>query len=252
MLHVASPDADTQGLPFFVPCTPPTIFFLYACVFFFWYQGDLVTRFSTDAFIILKWFSYFQSSPISIFFFAFAFTTINIVGVRCLRRRANGRQKGHESKNLGSHLLGTHLLGHPKQNGEWRPNMKCHHGLCLIYAMNALSISYWGLESHSMEWPQLERANKIKILWTPRPVTEAFYGSGFSAEVEKEESFNGKRTFLQAKGWQKEEDSPSLQAMNVQPIHPKLSLTSREAQQSSKTQLLIIPTVLQSWSALKR
>lgn len=33
MLHVASPDADTQGLPFFVPCTPPTSFFV--CVFFF-------------------------------------------------------------------------------------------------------------------------------------------------------------------------------------------------------------------------
>lgn len=32
MLHVALPDADTQGLPFFVPCTPPTSFFVW---FFF-------------------------------------------------------------------------------------------------------------------------------------------------------------------------------------------------------------------------
>lgn len=32
------------------------------------------------------------------------------MGVRCLHKRAEGRQKGHESKNLGSHLLGTHLL----------------------------------------------------------------------------------------------------------------------------------------------
>lgn len=92
---------------------PPV--FLCVC-FFFWYQGDLVTRFSTDAFITLKWVSYFQSSPSSIFF-AFALTTRSIVGVRCLCKRAKGRQKGHESKNLGSHLLGTHLLGHPKQNG---------------------------------------------------------------------------------------------------------------------------------------
>lgn len=35
MLHVASPDADTQGLPFFVPCTPPTSFVcVCVCVFF--------------------------------------------------------------------------------------------------------------------------------------------------------------------------------------------------------------------------
>lgn len=40
----------------------------------------------------------------------------------------------------------------------------------------------------------------------PGPVTEAFYGSGFSAEIEKEEeNFNGKGTFPQAKEWQKEE-----------------------------------------------
>lgn len=39
----------------------------------------------------------------------------------------------------------------------------------------------------------------------PGPVTEAFYGSGFSAEIEKEDNFNGKGTFPQAKEWQKEE-----------------------------------------------
>lgn len=122
MLHVASPDADTQGLPFFVPCTPPTSCCFFVCVFFFWYQGDLVTRFSTDAFITLKRVSYFQSSPSSIFF-AFALTR-SIMGVRCLCKRAKGRQKGHESQNLGSHLLGTQLLAHPKQNGGWWPNMK--------------------------------------------------------------------------------------------------------------------------------
>lgn len=81
MLHVASPDADTQGFPFFVLCTPPTRVFV--CVFSFWYQGDLVTRFSTDAFITLKWVCCFQLLPTSIFFL-FALITRNIVGVRCL------------------------------------------------------------------------------------------------------------------------------------------------------------------------
>lgn len=66
MLHVALPDADTQGLPFFVPCTPPTSFFVW--FIFSWYQGDLVTRFSADAFMTLHWVSYFQSSPSSVFF----------------------------------------------------------------------------------------------------------------------------------------------------------------------------------------
>lgn len=39
--------------------------------------------------------------------------------------------------------------------------------------------------------------------------------------------------------------------MNLQPIHPKLSRTSRKAPQSPRTQVLIIPTVFQRWSALK-
>lgn len=117
----------------------PPVFFVCVCVLFFWYQGDLVTRFSTDAFITLKRVSYFQSSPSSIFF-AFALTR-SIMGVRCLCKRAKGRQKGHESQNLGSHLLGTQLLGHPKQNGGWWPNMKYHHGFCLLYVRSALSIS---------------------------------------------------------------------------------------------------------------
>lgn len=125
---------------------PPVFVCVCVCVVFFWYQGDLLTRFSTDAFITLKWVSYFQSSPSSIFF-ALALTIRSTMGVRCLHKRAEGRQKGHEGKNLGSHLLGTHLPGHPKQNGGWWPNMKDHHGFYLLYVMIALSIS------HSMEHP---------------------------------------------------------------------------------------------------
>lgn len=183
---------------------------------FFWYQGDLATRFSTDVFITLKWLSYFQLSPSSIFF-AFALTIRSIVQVRCLHKSAKGRQKGHESKNLGSHLLVTHLLGRPKQNGGWWPNMIYHHGLCLLYVVNVLSISWWCLESHSMAWLQLKGANKIKIFWMPGPPTKAFHDSGFSDEIEKK-NFNGKGTLFQSMEWQKEEESPSLKAMNLYPI----------------------------------
>jgi len=87
-----------------------------ACVCFSWYQGDLVTRFSTDVFTTLKWVGYSHSLSISIFF-ALALTTRSIMEVRCLRKIAKGKQKGHDSKTLGPHVLGAHSLGHPKRNG---------------------------------------------------------------------------------------------------------------------------------------
>lgn len=48
----------------------------------------------------------------------------------------------------------------------------------------------------------------------PGPPTKAFHDSGFSDEIEKE-NFNGKGIFFQSMEWQKEEESPSLKAMNL-------------------------------------
>lgn len=115
MLHVALPDADTQGLPFFVPCTPPTSFF----VWFFFFPGTQeiwLPDFQQMLLSLSTGLAIFSHHPV-LSFSAFALTRRSVVGVRCLHKRDKGWKKGHGSESLGCHLLETHFLGHPKQNG---------------------------------------------------------------------------------------------------------------------------------------
>jgi len=97
---VAQPDADTQGLPFFVPSTPPTFLF-FCCVFFFFFSflfffsagtGEIWLPDCQQMFLSLSsGLAIFSHHPLlSAFFTSVIATTRRFKGVRCLHEKAKG------------------------------------------------------------------------------------------------------------------------------------------------------------------